>query len=97
VDSGDCGQGFRLIADSDLEEKNDIAVRSAPIRRLRMISATGATDVIVDAWMQFPNRQFLLDPMFEALRRWRCHWRTLAKISSPMMRFQPWCRRAFPK
>ena len=27
--------------------------------------------MIVDAWMQFPNRQFLLDPMFEALRRWR--------------------------
>ena len=34
--------------------------------------------MIIDAWIQFPNRQFLLDPMFEALRRWPCHWRILA-------------------
>jgi predicted TIM-barrel fold metal-dependent hydrolase len=33
---------------------------------------------IIDAWMQFPNRRFLLDPMFDALRRWPSHWRTLA-------------------
>jgi predicted TIM-barrel fold metal-dependent hydrolase len=28
--------------------------------------------------MQFPNRRFLLDPMFDSLRRWPSHWRTLA-------------------
>jgi uncharacterized protein len=37
--------------------------------------------MIIDAWMQFPNRPFLLDPMFEALRRWPSHWRTLAEHS----------------
>jgi predicted TIM-barrel fold metal-dependent hydrolase len=35
--------------------------------------------MIIDAWMQFPSRSFLLDPMFEALRRWPSHWRTLAE------------------
>ena len=34
--------------------------------------------MIVDAWMQFPNRRLLLDPMFDALRRWPSNWRTLA-------------------
>ena len=35
--------------------------------------------MIIDAWMQFPNRAYLLDPMFEALHRWPSHWRTLAE------------------
>jgi len=35
--------------------------------------------MIIDAWMQFPNRQFLFDPMFDSLRRWPSHWRTLAE------------------
>lgn len=34
---------------------------------------------IVDAWMQFPNRDYLLDPMFDSLRRWPTHWRRLAE------------------
>jgi len=34
---------------------------------------------IIDAWMQFPNRRFLLDPLFDALRRWPSNWRTLAE------------------
>ena len=33
---------------------------------------------IVDAWMQFPTRAFLLDPMFDVVRRWPTHWRRLA-------------------
>ena len=33
---------------------------------------------IVDAWVQFPNWEFLLDPMFATLRRWPTHWRGLA-------------------
>jgi uncharacterized protein len=37
-----------------------------------------AKPTIVDAWMQFPNRRYLLDPMFDVLRRWPSHWRTLA-------------------
>ena len=35
-------------------------------------------DDIIDAWVQFPNEAFLLDPMFDALRRWPTHWRALA-------------------
>src|SRR5215203_5821431 len=35
--------------------------------------------MIIDAWMQFPNRQFLFDPMFDSLRRWPSYWRTLAE------------------
>jgi predicted TIM-barrel fold metal-dependent hydrolase len=34
---------------------------------------------IIDAWMQFPNKPFLLDPMFDSLRRWPTHWKTLAE------------------
>jgi len=34
---------------------------------------------IIDAWMQFPNKSFLLDPMFDSLRRWPTHWKTLAE------------------
>lgn len=39
---------------------------------------------IIDAWMQFPNRRYLLDPMFDALRRWPSHWRTLAETDVDM-------------
>jgi len=35
--------------------------------------------MIIDAWMQFPNRAFLLEPMFDSLRRWPSYWRTLAE------------------
>lgn len=38
--------------------------------------------MIIDAWMQFPNRGFLLDPMFDSLRRWPTNWRTLA-VTNP--------------
>ncbi len=34
---------------------------------------------IIDAWMQFPNKAYLLDPMFDSLRRWPTHWRKLAE------------------
>lgn len=37
------------------------------------------TDVIIDAWMQFPSAAFLRDPLFESLRRWRTNWRGLAE------------------
>lgn len=33
---------------------------------------------IIDAWMQLPNKAYLLDPMFDSLRRWPTAWRTLA-------------------
>src|SRR6187200_2033521 len=39
----------------------------------------GCAIMIIDGWMQFPNRAFLLDPMFDALRRWPSHWRELAE------------------
>lgn len=28
---------------------------------------------IIDAWMQFPTKAYLLDPMFGSLRRWPKH------------------------
>ncbi|MES2868645.1 MAG: amidohydrolase family protein [Pseudomonadota bacterium] len=34
---------------------------------------------IIDTWMQFPNKPYLLDPMFDSLRRWPTTWRTLAE------------------
>ncbi|MNF54661.1 Amidohydrolase [compost metagenome] len=34
---------------------------------------------IIDAWMQFPNKRFLQDPMFESLRRWPTAWKALAQ------------------
>lgn len=34
---------------------------------------------IIDAWMQLPNKAYLLDPMFDSLRRWPTTWRTLAQ------------------
>jgi predicted TIM-barrel fold metal-dependent hydrolase len=34
---------------------------------------------IIDAWMQIPNKAFLLDPMFESLRRWPTTWKSLAQ------------------
>lgn len=34
---------------------------------------------IIDAWMQFPNPDFLLDPMFDSLRRWPTAWKTIAE------------------
>ena len=34
---------------------------------------------LIDAWMQLPNRAFLLDPMFDSLRRWPTAWKTLAR------------------
>jgi predicted TIM-barrel fold metal-dependent hydrolase len=34
---------------------------------------------IIDAWVQVPNRGFLLDPMFDLMRNWSIHWRTLAQ------------------
>ena len=37
------------------------------------------TELIIDAWMQFPDETFLRDPMFESLRRWPTNWRTLAE------------------
>lgn len=33
---------------------------------------------IIDAWMQFPNKPYLLDPMFDSLRRWPTNWKSLA-------------------
>jgi len=33
---------------------------------------------IIDAWMQLPNRDFLLDSMFDSLRRWPTNWKSLA-------------------
>jgi len=34
---------------------------------------------IIDAWMQLPNEAYLLDPMFDSLRRWPTAWRSLAR------------------
>ncbi|WP_342619508.1 amidohydrolase family protein [Rhodoferax sp. GW822-FHT02A01] len=34
---------------------------------------------IVDAWMQLPNSAYLLNPMFDSLRRWPTAWRAVAK------------------
>jgi uncharacterized protein len=34
---------------------------------------------IIDAWMQLPNQAYLLDPMFDSLRRWPTTWRSLAQ------------------
>lgn len=34
---------------------------------------------IIDAWMQLPNKEYLLDPMFDSLRRWPTAWRALAE------------------
>jgi uncharacterized protein len=34
---------------------------------------------IIDAWMQLPNKAYLLDPMFDSLRRWPTHWKKLAE------------------
>lgn len=34
---------------------------------------------IIDAWMQFPNKGYLLDPMFDSLRRWPTNWKSLAQ------------------
>jgi predicted TIM-barrel fold metal-dependent hydrolase len=31
----------------------------------------GATSMIIDAWMQHPNANFIQDPVFDSLRRWR--------------------------
>lgn len=33
----------------------------------------------IDAWMQLPSKAYLLDPMFDSLRRWPTAWRTLAR------------------
>ncbi|MEX5623573.1 amidohydrolase, partial [Pseudomonas syringae] len=33
---------------------------------------------IIDAWMQIPSRSFLLNPMFDSLRRWPTAWREIA-------------------
>ena len=38
-----------------------------------------STELVVDAWMQFPNADFLRDPMFESLRRWTASWKNLAE------------------
>ncbi|HSV60033.1 MAG TPA: amidohydrolase family protein [Variovorax sp.] len=37
---------------------------------------------IIDAWMQFPNKAYLLDPMFDSLRRWPTTWKSLAQENS---------------
>lgn len=37
--------------------------------------------MIIDAWMQFPNRDYLLDLMFDSLRRWPTNWRTLVETN----------------
>ena len=34
---------------------------------------------IIDGWMQLPNREYLLNPMFDSLRRWPTHWKTIAQ------------------
>ena len=34
---------------------------------------------IIDAWMQLPNKAYLLDPMFDSLRRWPTAWKSLAQ------------------
>jgi uncharacterized protein len=34
---------------------------------------------IIDAWMQLPNTAYLLDPMFDSLRRWPTAWKLLAQ------------------
>jgi hypothetical protein len=28
---------------------------------------------IVDAWMQHPGREFMADPMFDSVRRWKAN------------------------
>jgi len=39
---------------------------------------------VIDAWIQIPNRGFLLDPMFDSMRHWSIHWRTLAQQAEGM-------------
>ncbi len=39
---------------------------------------------VIDSWIQIPNRGFLLDPMFDPLRHWSIHWRTLAQQGEGM-------------
>jgi len=39
-------------------------------------------DRIIDAWMQFPKRSFLADPMFDALRRWPTRWRRMVEAQA---------------
>src|SRR5262245_9667772 len=34
---------------------------------------------VIDAWMQLPNKAYLLDSMFDSLRRWPTNWRALAQ------------------
>jgi hypothetical protein len=40
---------------------------------------------ITDAWMQFPNEAYLLNPMFDSLRRWPTNWKSLAE-NNPAIR-----------
>ena len=42
---------------------------------------------IIDAWMQFPNKAYLQDPMFDSLRRWPTAWKTLAQ-DNPEITFE---------
>ena len=39
---------------------------------------------VIDAWIQIPNRGFLLDPMFDSMRHWPMHWRTLPQQGEGM-------------
>lgn len=39
----------------------------------------GVAGEIIDAWMQFPNQAYLLDPMFDSLRRWPTAWKAIAR------------------
>jgi predicted TIM-barrel fold metal-dependent hydrolase len=34
---------------------------------------------LIDAWMQLPNKAYLLDLMFDSLRRWPTAWKSLAQ------------------
>ncbi len=34
---------------------------------------------IIEAWMQLPNKAYLLDQIFDSLRRWPTHWKVLAE------------------
>jgi hypothetical protein len=41
----------------------------------KVTRSAGMADII-DAWMQLPNKAYLLDPMFDSLRRWPTAWKS---------------------
>ncbi|MBP0621155.1 amidohydrolase family protein [Cupriavidus consociatus] len=42
---------------------------------------------IIDAWMQLPNKEYLLNPMFDSLRRWPTNWSSLA-LDNPSIKHE---------